>query len=465
MQDYTLTNGADFYVVPKPFGPWVVTVDALGGDDTLYFELQRGDTVVYAGDGNDQIYGPSFGLFGTLTVYGGNGNDYVAGAADDLAFNNANGGPFNLLYGGAGDDTLLGNSANQNSVYGGDGNDWIALGRGIAWGDAGNDTIIGSSADIFPISARGDAGADFIFGSGGADTLSGDEGPDLLVGREGDDWLYTGPDGGTAYGDGGNDVLVGAADGDTLVGGLGNDAFYGYAGRDWLYGEDGNDTLLAGDGDDVLIGGAGDNYLDGGLGDDVFITIGTADQVFTGDGHNYVYGYATSGGVIVTGGSGIDEFVGGNGASNDTVAGLAGNDYLYGGGGNDLLQGGADNDVILGQAGNDTLEGGAGVNLLWANDAGNDQILVNVADGGTQVLEFFEAGGTNDVVRLLGSGLTSFAGYEALRANIGNVVGVNQLINAGSGAQLYLNVGANQTAIWFQGVSAYSLTSGDFLFV
>jgi Ca2+-binding RTX toxin-like protein len=142
----------------------------------------------------------------------------------------------------------------------------------------------------------------------------------------------------------------------------------------------------------------------------------------------------------------------------------SGDDFAFGGAGNDLLSGGTGNDVIIGQVGNDTLEGGAGINLLWANDAGNDQILVNIADGGTQVVEFFEAGGTTDMVRLLGSSLTSFAGYEALRADIGSVVGGNLLINAGSGAQLYLNVGANQTAIWFQGVSAYSLTSGDFLF-
>jgi Ca2+-binding RTX toxin-like protein len=231
-----------------------------------------------------------------------------------------------------------------------------------------------------------------------------------------------------------------------------------------LLGEGGNDTLIAGDGNDVIYGGTGINFMYGDGGDDVFISEGSTDQMEGGTGHNYYYRYG-AGTSYSTGGAGIDEFIGDAFASNDTVVGGAGNDYLYGGGGNDLLQGGADNDVILGQAGNDTLEGGSGVNLLWANDAGNDQILVNVADGGTQVVDFFEAGGTNDVLRLLGSSLTSFAGIEALRAGIGSVIGGNLLVNAGSGAQLYLNVGtATQTAIWFQGVSAYSLTAGDFLF-
>jgi hypothetical protein len=79
-------------------------------------------------------------------------------------------------------------------------------------------------------------------------------------------------------------------------------------------------------------------------------------------------------------------------------------------------------------------------------------------------VEFFEASGTNDVVRLLGSSLTSFAGIQNLINNIGVAQSGNLMINASSGAQLYLNVGASQTAIWFQGVSAYSLTSADFLF-
>jgi hypothetical protein len=110
------------------------------------------------------------------------------------------------------------------------------------------------------------------------------------------------------------------------------------------------------------------------------------------------------------------------------------------------------------------LEGGAGINLLWANDSGSDEIRVVVSDGGTQVVEFFEGGGATDLVRLLGSTLTSFAGIQNLVTNIGVAQGANLMVNAGSGAQLYLNLGANQTAIWFQGVSAYSLTSADFLF-
>jgi Ca2+-binding RTX toxin-like protein len=472
MVDYTLTQSDDYFVTP--FG--TSSVSALAGNDTILFGANVSDITITGDDGNDYISGATATHIGTFRLEGGNGNDFIKGGRYQGFPSSA---PFNDIHGGLGNDTLLGGGA-ADSVYGGDGEDWIVAtelglsnGPGIALGGAGKDTI---GARGF-ISARGDSGDDFLYGlasfDGGTElpsitgnqTLSGDSGLDLLTGNDGDDWLYTGLDGGTAYGDAGNDVLVGDVDADTLAGGAGNDAFYGYAGRDWLSGEAGDDTLQAGDGDDVLFSGVGANWLDGGAGDDVMFTEGASDQVFGGAGHNYVYRNATSGGVIVTGGAGIDEFVGGNGASNDTVTGLGGNDYLFGGAGNDLLQGGADNDVIIGQVGNDTLEGGSGVNLLWANDAGNDQILVNAGVGGTQVVEFFEAGGTNDVVRILGSTLTNFADYQNLVNNISTLQNGNFLTNAGSGAQLILGLGtATQTAIWFQGVSAYSLTAGDFLF-
>jgi uncharacterized protein (TIGR01370 family) len=297
--------------------------------------------------------------------------------------------------------------------------------------------------------------SDVLFGNGANNTIFGLAGDDKIAGYDG------------------NDVLVGMAGNDDILGGNGNDYLYGGDGADLLQGSDGFDILLGEGGDDTLndfggsfaylFGGVGNNLMQATAQVNVFNSEGSQDTM-SGTNASFYYRLA-NGASTVTGGAGVDQFIGGPALSNDSVTGGAGTDYLYGGAGNDVLRGGADNDVILGQTGNDTLEGGSGVNLLWANDAGNDQILVNIADGGTQVVEFFEAGGTNDVVRLLGSSLTSFAGYEALRANIGGVVGSNLLVNAGSGAQLYLNLGANQTAIWFQGVSAYSLTSADFLFV
>jgi hypothetical protein len=334
-----------------------------------------------------------------------------------------------------------------------DGNDTV-------YGFGGNDVILLSSgADL----AVGGAGNDFIQG----DDNSTSENPDTLYGEAGNDTLIGGYGysffGNILVGGTGDDSMKGADGNDSLYGGSDNDSLVGETGSDLMLGDGGDDTIEGGYGNDFIYSGTGINDMFGGSGDDVFISEGSFDIMFGGADHNYYYRTAT-GSSAIFGSTGIDEFVGGGAASNDTFRGGGGNDFAFGGNGNDYLRGEAGNDVLIGQNGNDTLEGGAGVNLLWANDIGNDQIFVNALDGGTQVVEFFEAGGTNDVVRLLGSSLTSFAGIQNLVTNIGVAQGANLLVNAGSGAQLYLNLGANQTAIWFQGVSAYSLTSSDFLF-
>jgi Ca2+-binding RTX toxin-like protein len=374
-------------------------------------------------------------------------------------------------------------------IFGTPGNDNYV---GSQFGDTltlltGNDFILANGgADLID----GDEGNDTLYGGSGNNTINGGEGFDLIVGGVGDELLRGGPDNDTIFGEAGNDrifagsftdlvapgagnVLIGGSGNDTLYGAETNDYFYGgldgdsmegNGGIDVLIGEGGSDTMRGGDGNDVFYSGDGVNLMYGDAGDDVFISEGGSDLIEGGIGHNYYYRVA-AGASQINGGTGIDEFVGGSAASGDAFYGNDGNDYAFGGNGDDVLVGQLGNDVLIGQNGNDTLEGGAGVNLLWANDVGSDEIRVVVSDGGTQVVEFFEAGGVNDVVRLLGSTLTSFAGIQNLVSNIGVAQGANIMYNTGSGAQLYLNLGASQTAIWFQGVSAYSLTSADFLFV
>jgi Ca2+-binding RTX toxin-like protein len=345
--------------------------------------------------------------------------------------------------------------------------------RGIS-PQASSETLLGGAGADW---RYGGAGDDRLFGYGGNDTLVGGSGNDVISLGIGDD---TGASGKSV--DGSNETRTTTSDLDYVYGGDGNDMIRGTGrGIDVLLGEVGNDTIEDYGGSfSYLYGGAGSNVMRAASLTNVFLSEGSNDQMSsaldsaTAGFNTYAgtdgaapasfYYRLAAGSSNVTGGAGVDQFIGGAALSNDVVTGGAGTDYLFGGAGDDLLSGGGDGDVILGQAGNDTLEGGGGVNLLWANDAGSDQILINVADGGTQVIEFFEAAGSTDVVRLLGSGLSSFAGFEALRASIGVAVGNNLLVNASSGAQLYLNLGASQTAIWFQGVSAYSLTSADFLF-
>ncbi|MFE7835985.1 calcium-binding protein [Streptomyces sp. NPDC057474] len=135
------------------------------------------------------------------------------------------------IYGGTGNDVLLGNKSVV--LYGENGNDRIDGGGGVwglgSFGGRGDDTMTGCA-----FACHG--GADH-------DTLSGGANSNGL------------------YGDSGNDTLRGRAGNDALHGGKGDDKLYGEDGNDALYGNSGNDTLYGGKGKDTLSGGPGRNKL------------------------------------------------------------------------------------------------------------------------------------------------------------------------------------------------------------
>ena len=90
-------------------------------------------------------------------VYGTPGDDSIAGGGNDGQ----------IIYGGAGNDTLNG-TGKEDSIYGGSGNDTIK-------GNDGDDTIYGGS------------GSDTINANNGNDTIIGGFGSDQLTGSNGDD--------------------------------------------------------------------------------------------------------------------------------------------------------------------------------------------------------------------------------------------------------------------------------------
>lgn len=103
----------------------------------------------------------------------------------------------------------------------------------VVQGGSGKDTLIGDSsgvADEFHGDdyLDGEDGADKLYGYGGDDTLLGGTGDDILEGdastvaqaNHGDDWLD---------GEEGNDKLQGDGGSDTLIGGAGNDQLFGDA--------------------------------------------------------------------------------------------------------------------------------------------------------------------------------------------------------------------------------------------
>lgn len=186
---------------------------------------------------------------------GGAGNDAILGNDAD-----------NFLNGRGGDDTLMGR-AGADTLYGGQGSD-------IA-------TYVGSTEGV-KVSLAAGVG---MYGDAQGDILLNIEG---LVGSQYDDTLAGSNKSNTIDGLGGNDRIVGAQQGDLLGGGDGNDTvkgdnsddtLYGDAGDDRLDGGNDRDILFGGDGNDTLKGENGGDWLDGGAGDDIYFG-GTARDVF-----------------------------------------------------------------------------------------------------------------------------------------------------------------------------------------
>ncbi|WP_026610253.1 M10 family metallopeptidase [Methylocaldum szegediense] len=183
-----------------------------------------------------------------VALWGGDGNDLLIGhgAKDNLA-------------GGKDNDILLGNGGDDD-LKGGEGEDILIGGSGIDVLDGGSE-----NDQLF-----GEAGGDIIFGGGGNDdiwagplsALAGADGDDYVDGGAGDDYVESGE---------GNDTLLGGADNDTLFAGAGSDVLAGGTGVDYLDGGAEQDVLHADDGADVLVGGIGDDTLEGGAGRDTYV--------------------------------------------------------------------------------------------------------------------------------------------------------------------------------------------------
>ncbi|WP_419895987.1 hypothetical protein [Roseomonas sp. USHLN139] len=458
------------------------------------------------------------GSYGDDTLIGDSGNNKLFGAdGDDLMIGGAG---IDFFDGGEGSDTVSYASdtagfqldlQNQNLATGAAQGEMLTSVENLI-GGSGNDTLLGDGAD------------NKLQGGAGDDILDGRLGVNILEGGAGNDLLYAGLGQNTLNGGAGNDTVDysqasagrtidlqnGISNGDTLVaienvnGTNFDDTIIGDRFNNVLRGGDGNDVLHGNKGDDTLDGGAGDNILNGGTGNDLvsyansaatrvtFVTtdstlqrydsapnlmgtdtlisierlVGTnnlADEInasyettralkvnlttgtlaLTGAATMSVTGFEN-----VHGGALADEIIGSaanntllGGGGNDQISGLDGNDFLQGQDGNDVLLGGAGNDVLDGGLGNDSLDGGDGNDIL-AGGAGDDVLFGgggdNLLDGGEGIdtvdYSAFKSGRTVD----LALGFSSGGGVNDTLTNIEN-------INAGRRDDILIgNSGANR---------------------
>ncbi len=298
----------------------------LGSDALAGFEGAQ----LRGGAGDNTIDAQRFGF--SATLWGGAGNDLLLGGAKS-----------SVLNGEDGNDTLMGGAGND-TVNGGVGQDWVS---GLA-----NNNVTVSSTQIQGGAALGtDSYASIeylqLMGGNAANKFdaSAFAGSTNLLGVGGNDTLIGGA---------GNDSIAGGVGNDSLVGGDGGDSITGDAGDDIVKGGLGNDTLLGNDGKDMLNGGAGNDQLDGGAGDDAL-------SGFTGND-------------MLIGGAGKDSLVGGDG--DDTLRGGDDNDSLVGGLGNDNFDGGFGIDSVTGGAGNNALPQAGDISVGTASEINNALTII-----------------------------------------------------------------------------------------
>lgn len=337
---------------------------------------------------NDMLFSGS----ATTAVYGGQGDDIIVGGGASAA----------LLYGGAGSDTFV-LSANPSGITIKDyevGIDQLDLTSFMLLRNLGQLTITStaSGADISyfsttihiesfdgnPLAASAFAQSqilnltrfppiqttDLISGTNGPDSLSATSASTALIGLAGNDSLTGGSGNDLLQGDDGNDLLFGGAGNDFLSGGTGDDSLYGGDLQDRLEGDQGNDLLDGGAGNDSLAGGSGNDVLSDSFGNNLFDGGDGDDQLTAGTGDDSLYGGA--GNDRLLGGDGLNFLDGGEDA--DVILGGGQSDTALGGSGDDFLSGAAGNDSLSGDAGSDTLAGGDGNDLLHGN-AGDDLIV------------------------------------------------------------------------------------------
>jgi len=194
-----------------------VVVNGTDGADKLAVDVQH-DTYVYAGAGNDVIYG------------GGIGHNSMAG--------------------GAGDDLYYVKTLTERVVEkAGEGVDTVHSTVDFTLSDNVENLRMTGEAIV----GNGNALANQIVGNAANNDLHGFDGDDNLIGAAG------------------NDKLAGGNGNDAITGGEGNDTLTGDAGNDRLSAQEGNDLIMAGVGLDIIEGGLGADTIGGGAGADQFV--------------------------------------------------------------------------------------------------------------------------------------------------------------------------------------------------
>ena len=462
-------NGGDDILDGDGLGDGGFAVDFFGGDgdDTLYGS--GGDDTLDGGGGNDVLEAAL--NQGDDRLDGGTGNDVavVSGTSSGDSVVIESDGEGSVLVGpSSGGDTVTINGVEELIFRGFEGDDLVVV------GELSDTDITNSSVSIF-----GGDGDDTILGEYADRRLvvDGGTGNDVIVGGMGNDALFGGSDDDQINGLGGNNTIDGGSGNDriTSVIGLGNDLIEGGSGDDSLL-FDG----FASDGAIVDVFGSSGNVILVSGGHTASASSVEDFTVATGDGNDHVSvgglsGYGVYGGFTVAAGGGHDTVDGFNADTGLEVLGGSGNDSLIGGSGNDRLFGEGDNDLIDGGAGNDLVDGGDGDDLLlWRATGGAAGGTLSASTGGYSSYgeiaggdDRFVGGDGHDVLELYATDFpASDMSFRVYSGTLEEVAGDGDLFIAvtpggGTFAQAYLSVTAVESLYFLAGTANTEVIIGD----
>jgi Ca2+-binding RTX toxin-like protein len=221
---------ADSGPAPKTDGTLYFNVPEAATDGDDYIEGNGGSDLLYGGLGQDDLIGGSSGMFGlTTAAQRPDAGDTIYGGAAT---------PAQLARDSAGSSGVDSHARDADVIVGDNGNIYRLVGiNGVSTGhylsfnyDASSGTDVRGSLRIIPRAVQL-----LDYTAGGPDYNPAQAaldrgGDDVIHGEGGDD---------IAYGMKGNDVLYGEGQNDDLIGGYGNDWISGGTGDDGVLGDDG----------------------------------------------------------------------------------------------------------------------------------------------------------------------------------------------------------------------------------
>lgn len=423
-------SGANDIIYADAFGGYgnTATLNGGGGDDFLQGSNHAANTI-FGGPGNDDLRIQSDLLHTspvTHDVYGGSG-------ADSIFVYDAPGDRSNL-FGGSGNDILVGAQDGDYTMTGGPGNDLLNSANGgvaVFSGRRADYAVFHNGYNLPAVQDRRAASPDGTDQIVGLDRLRFSDGTFTLASLLGFGVTVTGGSGadvitpaatvaGQAFPSRVIDTLYGNGGDDVLDGGLGADVMYGGAGNDTYYVEDAGDQVIeirATGGVDTVVSSL-NGYTLGAFVENLTLANVAGLFVYTGTGN------------------GLANILRGNALAN-VLSGGDGDDQLFGGGGNDFLEGGPGDDRLDGNAGADVMFGGGGDDTYVVDDPG-DVAAENeggAAGGADTVLSTvtFDLAASGDFVEnltLLGTAAIDGAGNAAANVLTGNAA-ANRLSGLG----------------------------------